>query len=109
MAGEEDEFQAGEAGDGDVCHHAEGHDERGRRAVLSQRSGDDGFVIRHHALHMEGFLEDFTERVERAEQHRSTAAQDDKAEDGLDRALDNVCRRFFLRNQADEGDDADQH
>ena len=74
VAGEEDEFEAGEAGDGDVCHHAEGHDECGRRAVLSQRGGDDGFVIRHHALHMEGFLEDFAKRVERTEQHRRTAA-----------------------------------
>ena len=62
VAGEEDEFEAGEAGD--VCHHAKRHDERGRRAVFLQRGGDDGFVVRHHALHVERLLENVAERIE---------------------------------------------
>ena len=109
VAGEEDEFEAGEAGDGDVCHHAKRHDERGRRAVFLQRGGDDGFVVRHHALHVERLLENVAERIERAEQHARAAAQNDEAEDGLDGALDDIGDGLFLRNQTDEGDDADQH
>ena len=47
---QEDILQAGKAGDDNIRHHPEGHNQRGRCTVFFERNGHNGFIVWNNAL-----------------------------------------------------------
>ena len=109
VAGQEDEFPRGEAGDQDVHQHGEEHDHRHLFAKRGLGNGDDGLVVGHDPFDAEGVLEDDGEVTQRVDHQGGTGPQNDKTHDGFDRALDALGHRFFLGYQANKCNQANQY
>ena len=95
------------AGDQNIEGHAQQHDQRGIGTELLEPHRDDGFVVRYDALHMEGFLENFSEGRQRRLKDGGPACQNEKAYEGFDTAADDVSGRFFLQTQTENCDKSD--
>ena len=67
------------------------------------------FVVRYNALDAERTLEQLAERNNGVLHDLGTSVEDDKAQNGLDRAFDTGLRVFFLEQQTKQRNQPDKN
>ena len=83
----------------DVDNHAEEEDKGGFRPILHQDRADNGFVVRHHTLHIECMLEHAAKGIKCAGNDGSACCQHQESHHGSDGALHNVGSLLALHGK----------
>ena len=105
VTGQEDVGHAGEAGEHDVEHHAQGHDDGRSLTKVGEGHGNHGLVVGNHALHVEGVVEQLAKGEQGAAlQEGCTSGKYEETNDGFDGAAYDVLHGLLLKHETEEGE-----